>query len=143
MSWAALTESDILARFNEQENDAYQEAGEDTPPRDKMTSIIAQVTGLVRGKVAACPQNRSQMGAAGTIPSEALWAAATIARDSLVASLPVSIADTDARKDELTRAHAILDSIAACEILIEDDDGTGISGLVGTYGGDTLLDFSQ
>lgn len=143
MSWAALSQSDVLDRLTSDEKDAYQEGGE-TITRDRMTGILAQVTELVRGKVASNGENLAKMGNAGTIPSETKWAAATIARNSLVASLPLVEGNTEARKEELTRAFAILDQAADGTLRIASPDGTlpeTTNGGAGAYGGSALLNF--
>lgn len=143
MSWAALAESDILDRLTSDELEAYEAGGELTT-RDRMTGILAQVTELVRGKVASNDENLAKMGNAGTIPSETKWAAATIARNSLVASLPLIEGNTDARKEEMTRAFAILDQAADGTLRIASPDGTipeTTNGGAGSYGGNALLNF--
>jgi hypothetical protein len=63
------------------------------------------VTAMVRGKVASCRDNLSKLGPAGTIPSECLFSAATIARDALVGALPLTEGATDVRKEELRHPH--------------------------------------
>lgn len=143
MSWLALTSAHVLDRLATEEKDAYEAAGE-VSDQDRLAGIITQVTALVRGKVLSCDENLAKVGTAGTIPDESLWAAATIARDSLIASLPIDVADTEARKEESRRAHSLLDQFAACEIRIEGPDGslpeaTDDGG--GTYGGADLLGF--
>ncbi|MEM9235193.1 MAG: hypothetical protein AAGB14_00340 [Verrucomicrobiota bacterium] len=143
MSWVTLTESDVLARLSENEKTCYEETGEESPA-DRLTGIILQVTALVRGKVASCDENLGKLGAAGTIPSECLWAAATIARGSLVASLPLEEGETDPRSEELKKAHAILDQVAACELRIEDPSGTipeAADSGAGSYGGCPHMEF--
>lgn len=122
MSWITLAAPHVLDRLSTDERDAIERAGEDSST-DRLAGIVTQVTAMVRGKVATCSENLAKMGAAGTIPDELLWAAATIARDSLVASLPVSESDSEERKAEKRRADELLDQAARCELRIEDPDG--------------------
>lgn len=140
MSWITLAESHVLDRLSTDERDAIEAAGEDSST-DKLAGILTQVTALVRGKVATCDENLPKMGADGTIPDELLWAAATIARDSLVASLPVSESDSEERKAEARRANELLDQAARCEMRIEDSNDTIPESGVGDYDGDALLTF--
>jgi len=143
MSWIALTEAHVLTRLSELEKAAYEDAGESSPPADRLTGILEQVTALVRGKVASCDENLGKLGSAGTIPEECLWAAATIARGSLAASLPLAEGETDPRAEEARKAHQILDQVAACEIRIEDEGGSipEANGGTGSYGGAAHMDF--
>lgn len=143
MSWITLAASHVLDRCSTDERDAIEAAGEDSST-DKLAGILTQVTALVRGKVATCSENLAKMGEAGTIPDELLWAAATVARESLVASLPVSESDSEERKAEMRRANDLLDQASRCEIRIADSDGEipeSEDGGAGEYGGSSLLEF--
>jgi hypothetical protein len=143
MSWITLSEDELLARLSSTELDSIQSAGE-TTPTDRITGILSQVTELVRGKVATCAENLALMGPAGTIPSELQWAAVTIARASLIASLPISNGETDPRQEEFREATRQLDAAARCELKIASEDGSlpgAADGGAGSYGGMPLLDF--
>lgn len=143
MSWITLTNADVLARMATDELDAIEDAGE-TSDQDRLGAIIQQVTQMVRGKVAACAENLPKLGPSGTIPDELLWAAATIARDSLVGSLPVSESDTEDRTTELRKAHEMLDQAQRCEFRIADDSGSiaeTSNGGAGRYGGESIVEF--
>jgi len=118
---------------------AYEEAGDSSGLTTNLAGILAQVTGLVRGKVAACRDNLGKLGAAGTIPEECVFAAATIARDALVGSLPLSEGATEVRREELRRAHEFLDSVAACKVRVDGEEVTEAA--TGVWGGRELLEF--
>lgn len=143
MSWLALTSDHVLDRLSSDERVEIEEAGESTPA-DRLTGIIEQVINLVRGKVASCDENLQKLGPSGEIPEETLWAAATVARDSLVASLPVAESETDSRREEGRKAHSILDQVAQCKIRIEGPDGAipeTADGGGGVYGGSPTMSF--
>ena len=145
MSWLALTTDHVKARLAKDEIDNYVVAGgQFADGSDILDGIITQITSMVRGKVASNPDNLSKLGAAGTIPDECLFAACTIARDSLVGSLPLSEGATEVRKEELRQAHAFLDAVASGKVRIEASDGTMPEASVGSeasYGGSPILEF--
>lgn len=148
MSWITLTTDHIKARLSLDEIAAYTDAAgqNDEGGVDILAGIIGQVTGLVRSKVASHRENLPKMGTAGTIPDECLFAACTIARDSLPATLPLSEGATELRKEELRKAHQFLDDVAAGKVRIEDAAGelpeADTSETTSpTYGGSPLLDF--
>ena len=148
MSWLALTPAHLNARLSADEYGAYVDAAQPAPGgMDQISGIIAQVTGMVRGKVASCRDNLPKMGPAGTIPDECLFAACTIARDALVGSLPLSEGSTEVRKEELRKAHEFLTAVAKGEVRIESPDGTipetppADTTTQPSYGGSALLDF--
>lgn len=121
----------------------YEDTGGNPTAGGRLPGIIDQVTALVRAKVASCSRNLSKMGPAGMIPSECLWAACTIARSSLAASLPVSEGETDPRASELREAHKMLSDVAECKLMIEDASGNIPESVNpgGSYGGAAKLDF--
>jgi hypothetical protein len=142
MAWITLTEDHIKDRLSANELETWDDAGQDAGSEvSRIPGIIIQAVGLVRGRVASCRDN--QLGAAGLIPEELLWAAATIAKYMMLNSIP-AIADNsqDERKEENRRAHDMLDQAAKCELLITGEDGIVTANQVAsTYGGDCLLDF--
>ena len=145
MAWLALTEDHIKARISVDELDAYLEAGKQLENGvEPVAAIIDQVTTMVRSYVASNADNLPKMGAAGTIPDECLLAAATIARGSLIGSLPLSEGATEIRKEELRNAHSYLKSVASGDIRISDmssDYPEEPSAANASYGGSTLLEF--
>jgi hypothetical protein len=144
MSWLAITADHINARLSSDELAGYVDAAQSAESGvDAIAGIIAQVTAMVRGKVASCRANLSKLGPAGTIPSECLFAACTIARDALVGSLPLSEGASEVRREELRKAHEFLDAVAACSVRIETPSGTIPESATSSvaYGGKALLDF--
>ena len=145
MSWITLTEDHIKARLSIDELDAYLEAGKQLENGvDSIASIIDQVTTMVRSYVASNSDNLPKMGAVGTIPDECLLAATTIARGSLLGSLPLSEGATEIRKEELRNAQSYLKSVASGDIRIGDtssDYPEEPSAANASYGGSTLLEF--
>lgn len=148
MSWLAITPAHLSARLSADEFSSYVDAAQPAPDGiDQIAGIIAQVTAMVRGKVASWRDNLPKMGSAGTIPDECLFSACTIARDALVGSLPLSEGSTEVRKEELRKAHDFLTSVAKGEVRIESPDGTipetppADATSPPSYGGASLLDF--
>lgn len=144
MAWITLTEDNLKARLARAELEVYQDAADqESEGVDQVEGILTQVTAMVRGKVASNQDNLGKMGPAGTIPDECLHAACTIARDSLVASLPVTSGDTEMRKEELKEAHSFLNQVAKGMVRIEDESGSipEASSNAATYGGADRLDF--
>lgn len=146
MSWITITQDHVKARLSKDEYDSYTLTGGQltNDGTDIVAAIISQVTAMVRGKVASCRDNLSKMGPAGTIPNECLFAAATIARDALVGALPLTEGATDVRKEELRQAHEFLNSVARCEIRIEDAAGAipeSSSESSASYGGIPIMTF--
>lgn len=141
--WLALEESHVLSRLSTEELDQYEASGEQSPS-GKLSGIIDQVTSRVRGRVAACDANLIKMGPDGTIPSELLWAASTIARNSLAAVLPTRLGEDKIREDETRRAEKDLDDASSCKLRIAGPDGTIPETQVdsgGVYGGEPLMQF--
>jgi hypothetical protein len=144
MAWLAITPDNVRARLSADELDSYLSAAQEPPHgMDAMAEILAQVTAMVRGSVASCRDNLAKLGSAGTIPSECMFAACTIARDALIGSLPLSEGVTDVRKEELRKAHEFLRSVASCDIRIESTNGTIPEAVPSSssYGGSAILTF--
>lgn len=147
MSWIAITADHIKARLAGDELASYVDAAQPAESGvDAIAGIISQVTAMVRGKVASNRDNLPKMGPAGTIPDECLFAACTIARDALVGSLPLSEGATEVRKEELRKAHAFLDAVAAGDVRIETPEGTipesdSTSQSSPVYGGSPMIEF--
>ena len=141
MAWITFTEEHVKARLMDEELEAYENAG-DIDVETKLAGIIEQVVGLVRGKAASC-HKVTTLGAAGTIPEELLWSAATIGKDSLIAVVPGMDEEQDKlRMEEYRRAMDQLDDAADCKIFIS----SGIDGTTGavsgsSFGGSPILAF--
>ena len=144
MAWITLTEDDIKSRLSANEIETWDDAGQDEGAEvSRIPGIITQVTGLVRGRVASCRDN--QLGAAGLIPEELLWSAATIAKNMILNSIPAIGESAQSERSEENRlAHEMLAQASKCELLISGDDSTSTANQISSaYGGDTLLNFSQ
>ena len=102
MAWITLTSEHVKDRLAFDELNAIEATG--GGDGDRLTGILAQVTSLVRAKVAACDDN--SIGDAGTIPEECLHAAATLAKHDLRATLPsTGLDESDLRADEYRAAQ--------------------------------------
>lgn len=123
MPWITITEDDVLDRLSDEERDELESVGEEEGAEERLPGIIRQVIALVRGKVAACTDNRGRMGPAGTIPEECLFHATTICREALVASQPTPEGVSDPRKEEIRQAHLFLGEVASCKVAIADQSG--------------------
>lgn len=123
----------------EYELDAIEQTG--GGPGDRLTGVIAQVTAMVRGKVAACKSNT--LGGAGKVPEECVYAAATLCRHALRSTLPLmaSEAELDTRSAEFAAAMDFLNKVASCEVAITDDEGPVSGADSGSYGGDAKWAF--
>jgi hypothetical protein len=142
MAWISLTENDIKARLSANELETWDSAGQDEGEViSRIPGIITQVTGLVRGRVASCRE--STLGAACLIPEELLWAAATIAKNMILNSLPSAGQEvSDGRREEDRQAHDQLGQAADCKLQITGEDSTTTANQVeSTFGGDPLLTF--
>jgi len=112
-----------MDRLSEDERAALEAAGEESEAPARLPGIILQVVSLVRGKVAACKENRGRMASSGMIPDECLFAATTIAREALIASQPTPEGVTDPRKEEIRQAYLYLEKVASCDVAIADNSG--------------------
>jgi hypothetical protein len=142
MAWIQLTELDLKDRLASNELAVWDSAGQDVDNVvSRVPGIIKQTTSLVRGRVATCTTNTIDLDPC-LIPDELLWAAATIAKNMILASIPASGQDTsEERRDENRRAHEMLDQAADCKLLIANDDGITGNQESPEYGGAPLLDF--
>jgi hypothetical protein len=143
MAWITLTEANIKDRLSANEIESWDDAGQDVGSEvSRIPGIITQVTSLVRGRVATCRD--SQLGLAGLIPEELLWAAATIAKNMILNSIPTGVEIAEGRREEDRQAHEQLGQAADCKLQITGDDSvTTVNQVASEYGGDCLLNFSQ
>ena len=70
MAWRAITEADLLTRISGPELESFREAGLAQNQEDPIAASMTQVTGTIRGYVAACAKNT--LGPEGTIPAASL-----------------------------------------------------------------------
>lgn len=116
MSWITITDADLLRVLAGPELEGYRAAALATAQPDPVAETIAEVTQLIRGKVAACERNR--LGAGNTIPQELKVAAL----DILAVRIPMRAAGTNptnSRKEAMEAAMKLLDDTAACKFAIE------------------------
>ena len=124
MSWNAITESDLLTRISGPELDGLRSAALGTGQDDPIDDAIDQVTGYVRGRIAANPTNT--LGTAGTIPQSLLGAAL----DILVIEVSQRAAGTlidpsNVRRDAANEARRLLADVASGKFSIDETSGTG------------------
>jgi hypothetical protein len=133
MAWLVLAESDISNVLAKPEMDLFNAALGPPGVTDRLATILVQVTSLVRGKVAAWPENLNKMGPGaspavgstpavlGTIPEE-LWSdAIEIARYKVLTSIPSAANSfiTEARMEGYRSANKHLDDAANGKLVIE------------------------
>jgi hypothetical protein len=117
MSWTTLAESDVLTRLTGAELTATKSAALASGQSSPLADILTQVIQEVRGRVAACSQNR--LGDGATIPAELRGAALDIVRYRLLTRLPVASLVTSARETEYRDALSLLRDVASCQFRIE------------------------
>lgn len=138
MTWRPLTETDVLDRLADEEKSSYEEAGESDGATPRLPGIMTQVTELIRGAIA---QNSSNyLGEAGTLPTGAIFHAATLCRQSLVASQPTVEGETTPRQREESAAWDYIKRIQDGKITFTDvTPPREASG--GEYGGKCYMEF--
>ena len=119
MAWITLTTDDVQRRLAAQEYTALLNAAKQVSqdPADLVAEAIAEITGKVRGYVAACQKNT--LGDGQTIPSELKASALALVRDYLFTRLPgMRSLNDDLRQKETERAVDELRDVAACKLAI-------------------------
>jgi hypothetical protein len=114
MAWLALTTADVLNSLSQQEQSSLTDASSVAD----LATIVADVTALVRGKVASYAPNQTLFGALGTIPEELHAAAVAISRFKFLTHLPGTQLITAWRQQENVSALAQLDAAAAGTLLV-------------------------
>lgn len=124
MAWIALSADDIENSLTEAEQSGLASGSAEAD----LTTIVASVTGLVRGKVNSAKRNQGHLGPAGTIPDE-LWAAAiSIARFKFLTHLPGTQLITKERAADKDEAYVQLEAVATGEmVIVRGDDVSGQS----------------
>jgi hypothetical protein len=121
MSWAAITEADLLTQISGDELASIRAAALGAGQADPVQPTIDQVTAYVRGRVAACQQN--SLGAGNTIPDELLMhAVAMIVVGLIKRPAGMVIESEDVRQKAADRAEEVLKDVAACEVAIEQPE---------------------
>jgi hypothetical protein len=96
---------------------------------DRLASIVTWVISLVRGKIAAWPENLNKMGPSGTIAEEVYGDAVEIARFKLLTSFPGGkMFIDDARLEGFRVANKHLDDAANGKLVIEPAPSTTETG---------------
>lgn len=120
MAWKTLNADDMLSALTQPERDLFGQGDSASTSADRLDAILEWVVSQVRGKVAACAQNRDNVGLAGTIPEELYGDAIAIARFQLLTAFPAGkVFLDDGRMRAYTDALQHLDDAAACTIAIE------------------------
>ena len=120
MAWKTLNADDMLSALTQPERDLFGQGDSASNSADRLDAILNWVVSKVRGKVAACAQNRDNEGPSGTIPEELYGDAIAIARFQLLTSFPAGKVFLDeGRMRAYTDAIKNLDDAAACTIAIE------------------------
>jgi hypothetical protein len=120
MAWLPLAADDLLSAVTQPERDLFGSGDSASSSPDRLEQIVTWVVDQVRGKVAACAENRDVMGANGTIPAELYGDAIAICRFQLLTSFPAGRSFLDeGRMRAYSDALKHLDDAAACTIAIE------------------------
>lgn len=120
MSWITLTAEDLKSRLSQAELTALARASGDYD-ESGMEAVLAQVTGLVRGYVAADARNR--LDAAGTIPLALKSAALDLACVDYSARAGGFMSDPkDLRKNAREAAVRLLQDVAAGKFRVDQPD---------------------
>jgi hypothetical protein len=118
--WTQLDPDDILNALTQPERDLFGDGSADPNSPDRLQRIIDWVVSLVRGKVAAWPENRSLMGDGDTIPEELYGDAIEIVRFKFLSAFPGGTAFLDQPRTMLYKeAMTNLDDVALGKLMIE------------------------
>lgn len=117
MAWIEITEAHLLTALSGTELTKFRAVALQSGQADPVQSVFDQVTGEVRGRVAAC--DRNELGEGNTIPSELLDAAlALIVMRIMTRAAGVVIDPSGARKTAAERADKTLRDVAACLLAV-------------------------
>ncbi len=86
--WQQLDPDDVRNAVTQPELDLFNQGSSADGSPDRLSRILEEVVSLVRGKVAAFPENRVNMGEGDTIPEELYGPAIEIARYKLLTAFP-------------------------------------------------------
>lgn len=118
MSWAVITEADVLTQISGAELEALRAAALAVDQDDPVQPSIDQVTAEVRGYVAACRANTLDT-TAGKIPTRLMAAACAMVVAQIIARVPGYELD-EKKKAALDRAERLMKLVASCSFAIED-----------------------
>jgi hypothetical protein len=135
MAWLPLIGKDILSILTQPERDLFGQGFSASSSDDRLDAILVWVVSLVRGKVAAFPENLGVMGAPGTIPPELYGAAIEIARWKLLTAFPQGRVFLDAaRERSYTDALKQLDDAAEGKLIVEPGTSTTFTTNASAFG---------
>jgi hypothetical protein len=150
--WVPLNSSDLTSALTAPELDLFNSGASSANSPSRLNAIVVWVVSLVRGKVAAWPENLNKMGPGaapavgltppviGTIPEELFGDAIEIARFKLLTSFPQGKMFLDeARLEGYRAANKHLDDAANGKLIIEPapsatESGTQFDPEVVAYG---------
>jgi hypothetical protein len=121
MSWAAITEANLLTRISGAELEALRAAALADGQVDPVAPSIAHVTGEVRGYVAGCKDNLPLPTDTTLIPDRCMGHAVIMTIAEIIARVPGYDLDAD-RERLLKRAYAVMDDVASCKFSVDDYD---------------------
>jgi len=110
MAWILITIDRVKAQLAGAELDALQTSALADGQSDPLPEIIGHVVQMVRGYVAAHPEN--VLGAGDTIPDELAGAALALIRRSAASRLPGSPFDSEIRAAEARAAERLFERVA-------------------------------
>jgi len=146
-TWITITPELCKTRFGEREWEAFVEAARAEDDPEEVTDVLVDrairaVTGRVRGRVAANPNNR--LGPSGTIPPELEDAALTLIFQTICISLPSShVVIDEPRQRKIDQANDDLEAVARGEFYVSPPDDPAIDPPSdgGAWGGDCYIRF--
>lgn len=123
--WLQFDPDDMLSALSQPERDLFGEGSLEENQPDRLQRILDWVVSLVRGKIAAWPQNRTRMGEGDTIPEELYGDAVEIARYKFLTSFPQGKTFLDESRTALYKdAIKHLEDAAAGKLVIEPPGST-------------------
>lgn len=118
MSWALITEADVLTHISGAELESLRVAALGSGQIDPVQPTIDQVTATIRGFVAACKMNKLDVDVT-KVPTRLLGWALDIIIAEIINRVPGYDLD-EGRKDNHDKAMSILKDVAACKFAIDD-----------------------
>ncbi len=120
MAWITITETDLYGSLTGPELTAVQSAALNAGQSDPVPEKILEAVQEIRGRVAACQNNRlGDLTQGEQIPEELKPTALAIVRYRVLLRLPLSSLVTPQREREYTDALTLLSAVAACKFRIE------------------------
>jgi len=122
MAWDAIAETDVVTHISGDELEALRAAALADGQADPVQPSIDQITGQVRGYIAACAKNNLDSDTT-KIPDRLLGAACDMVIAEIIARVPGYELD-EGRQDKYDKAIRLMEQVAACKFAI-DDPNTG------------------